>query len=76
LKEIGSGVYELLAWEPSVTQVTLSYSRRLPELGSKLRFKLFSSIKVDSLYLESQNQAKNIPVALPSSKKIFLDKLV
>ena len=28
----------ILAWEPSVAQVTHSYSNRLPALGLKLRF--------------------------------------
>ena len=28
----------VLAWEPSVAQVTYSYSRRLPALGFKLQF--------------------------------------
>jgi len=43
----------MLAWEPSATQVTYNYSCRLPALRL--------------LNLESQNQAKNIPVALPRS---------
>ena len=43
---------------------THSYARRLPVLGLKLRF---FPIKVDPLNLESQNQAKNICVVLPSS---------
>ena len=33
--------YTIIAWEPSVVQVTHSYSRRLPELGHELRFQLF-----------------------------------
>ena len=31
-------LYQELAWEPSVAQVTHCYSRRLPTLGRKLRF--------------------------------------
>ena len=55
-----------LAWEPSAAKVTKSYSRRLPALNDftgKLKF----VIKVDQLNVESQNQAKDLPVGLPSS---------
>ena len=47
---------------------TQSYFRRLPTLCRKLRFSLFFSFK-DPINLESQNQAKNIPVGLPSSNQ-------
>ena len=60
-------LYNRLAWKPSVTRGNHRYSRSLPALGRKLRFGLFFSIKVDPLNLESLNQAKNIPVGLPSS---------
>ena len=56
------------AWEPSVAQVTYSYSRRLLALGHKLRFEPFFTLKADLLNLESQNKAKNITVDLPSSQ--------
>ena len=58
----------LLAWELSVAKGTQSYFRRLPTLCRKLRFSLFFSFK-DPINLESQNQAKNIPVGLPSSNQ-------
>ena len=48
----------------SVAQVTHSFSRRLPAIGLKLRFKQFFPIKVDQLNL---NQAKNISMVLLSS---------
>lgn len=35
---IVSHLYKLLAWEPSITQVTYSYSSRLPAFNRKLRF--------------------------------------
>ena len=54
------------AWEPSVAQVTHSYSRCLPAL-CKFTGKQNFAIKVDPLNLDSQNQTKNIPVVLPSS---------
>ena len=60
-------ILSTIAWEPSVAQGTHSYSRCLPARGRKLRFSLFFPIKVDPINLESQNQAKNIPVVLPSS---------
>ena len=52
-----------LAWEPSVSLASHSYYCRLPALGLILRFKLFFPIKL-GLNLESQNQAKNIPLVL------------
>ena len=51
----------ILSWEPSAANVTKSYSRRLPALE-----RFYWETKF-SLNLESQNQAKNIPVGLPSS---------
>ena len=56
--------YYKLAWEPSAAQFTKSYPRRL---HAQIRFyRDFFSIKVDPLNLESQNQARNIPMGLPS----------
>ena len=57
-------IYQILGWEPGVAQGTNSYSCRLPALCQKL---LFFPLTVDPLNWESQNQAKNIPVVLPSS---------
>ena len=53
---------KLLAGELSVAQGSHSYPRRLPAPCRKLQF----SLKVDSLNLESHNQAQNIHVGLPS----------
>ena len=64
-------IYQILAWEPSVTY---SYSRRLPALGRKLRCQIFVAIKVDPLNLESQNQA--ISVIHPCSLIKILKKSV
>ena len=58
-KQLDMYFIKSLAWEPSVVQVTHSYSRRLPALGRKLRIYLFFPIKVDTLYLESLNHAEN-----------------
>ena len=69
-------ILSTIAWEPSVAQGTHSYSRCLPARGRKLRFSLFFPIKVDPINLESQNQAKNIPVVLPSSPIKTWGKLV
>ena len=55
-----------LAWEPSVARGTYSYSRLLPTQ--------FFPIQVDPLHLESQNQAKNIPVVLQSFPMKIWDK--
>ena len=63
-----------IQWEPSVAQGTHNYSHCLPTLCRKLRFELFSPIKVDPLSLlrlyllnlESQNEAKKISLVLPS----------
>ena len=53
--------YDTLSWEPSATKVTQIYSRRLPAPER------FYREKVDPLNLQSQNQAKNIPVGLSTS---------
>ena len=58
----------ILAWEHSVAKVTKSYSCRLPALERFYRETKFD-IWDYPLNLESQNQAKNIPVSrLPQSK--------
>ena len=62
-------IYSILAWEPSVAQITHSYSRRLPALGCKLRLLLFFPI-YNSTQLESQNLTKNMPVGLQVPKSI------
>ena len=62
-----SGIYIILPWEPSVAQVNHSYSRRLPALGRFKRVTNFFAIKVDPLNLDSQSQANNIPLVVPSS---------
>jgi len=52
--------YDELGWEPSVAQVNHSYTAVYPHLvdfTGKLNF---------AIYLDPQNQAKNIPVVLPS----------
>ena len=57
----------ILVWEPNAAKVTKSYSRRLPALKRFYRGTKFFTIKVDPVNLESQNQAKNIPMGLLSS---------
>ena len=52
-------IYYILAWEPSVAQVTPAVYQHLV---------VNNDFRHDSrLNLKSQNQARNIPVALPSS---------
>ena len=71
LKRIYLGIYWCfilkLDWEPSSSKVTKSYSCRLPALGRFYGETKYFDAKVDQLNLESQNQAKNISVGLPSS---------
>ena len=65
-------IYLYLAYEPCVAKETHSYSCRTPALDLKLRFYLFLHLKVDSLILKYQSQAKKITLVLPSSKiKIY-----
>ena len=63
--------YKILAleytWEPSAANITKSYSSRLAALERFDRETNFRYIKVDPLNLESQNEAKNMSVGLPSS---------
>ena len=63
---VGNPVYKTLAWEPSAAQVTKSFSRHLHALEQFYRETDFFLLETQSTYVESQNQAKNIPVGLPS----------
>ena len=53
------------AWEPTAALVTKSYLCRLPALERFYRETKNFATKVDPHNLESQNQAKFIPVGLP-----------
>ena len=63
-------------WEPSVAQVTRSYSSRLPALDLKLRSIFPYTSRVDLINLKSQKQAMNISVVLPNSPNQNLIKYV
>ena len=73
-------IYSKQAWEPSAVHVTKNYPPPLPALNRfcrKTKFLLLKStleymtliiyIIYDLLNLESQNQAKNISMGLPST---------
>ena len=64
--------YYVLAWKPGAAQVTHSYYRHLPALGRNYIF----AIKVNPIDLKLCNQAKNIPMGLPSSPIKMLGKSV
>ena len=69
IQKLNSFFYiKILAWEPSSAKVTKRYSRRLPEQLNDFTGKLNFPYKSRPLNLESQNQAKKIPLGLPSSQ--------
>ena len=62
-------LYYTSNWEPSAARVTQIFSRRLPALERFYHETKFFAVKVETLNLESLNQAKNISVG-PSSSPI------
>ena len=64
-------LYYYLLWNPALSRVLIFTPTVYPHLV--LNYDLAFFIKVDPLKLESQNQAKNIPVVLSSSPIKMLD---
>jgi len=62
---LGLFLYYKLVWEPSVDQVTHSYSHRIPALGLKIT--ILAIFPFSSQPTQLRIQANNISVVLPSS---------